>query len=464
MALKWKWALSNLLLVCSVLGLTSLYLDEGLDFVDFTLLVLVAALVGVFSFAASRFALRPLRHLTAATRNLASGNLSGPYPLSTESTSELAELEGALSDLGLQTRERIAQITTEKSRLETILNSITEGILVVGLDGRIALANRALGGLFGAEFPLEGRRPVEVARNSVVEEAIDQGLESGEEIHLETSLAGGVERHLDVRVAPVGRGDEQTGVVVVFYDVTRLRQLERMRKDFVANVSHELRTPLTTIKGCAETLEDGALEDRRAAERFLGMITSQSGRLNLLLEHLLELSRLESDDLEIRRESCVLRPLVENCAAGLSQLATGKNIPIEVDIPMDLEVNCDPRQIEQALFNLLDNAVKYTPENGKVQVSARHPEKESGGENQHIAIEVRDTGIGISSEHQKRVFERFYRVDTGRSRALGGTGLGLSIVRHIAEAHGGGVYVKSAMGQGSTFGITLPATPSECGR
>ena len=178
------------------------------------------------------------------------------------------------------------------------------------------------------------------------------------------------------------------------------------------------------------------------------MITSQSGRLNLLLEHLLELSRLESEDLEIRRESCLLRPLVENCAAGLSQLATGKKIPIQVDIPMDLEVNCDPRQIEQALFNLLDNAIKYSPENGEAQVSARHPEEEQGGEGQHIAIEVRDTGIGISSEHQKRVFERFYRVDTGRSRALGGTGLGLSIVRHIAEAHGGGVYVKSALGTG----------------
>lgn len=464
MALKWKWALSNLLLVCAVLALTALFLDEGVGFADFPLMVLVATLVGVFSIAAPRFALRPLRHLTAATRNLASGGLPEPYSLSTESTSELAELERALSDLGLQTRERIAQITTEKSRLETILNSITEGILVVGRDGRIVLANRALEGLFGAEFPLEGRPPVEVARNSVVEEAIDQGLKSGEEIHLETSLTGGVERHLDVRVAPVGKGDEQTGVVVVFYDVTRLRQLERMRKDFVANVSHELRNPLTTIKGCAETLVDGALEDRRAAGRFLGMITSQSDRLNLLLEHLLELSRLESEDLEIRRESCMLRPLVENCAAGLSQLATDKKIPIELDIAGDLEVNCDPRQIEQALFNLLDNAIKYSSGNGEVQVSARHLEEQREGESQHIAIEVRDSGIGISSEHQKRVFERFYRVDKGRSRALGGTGLGLSIVRHIAEAHGGSVYVKSILGQGSTFGFTLPATPPDSSR
>ena len=457
MELKRKMALSNLLLASMVLALASLHLDEGVEFLDFTLIALVAVLAGLFSVANARFALRPLRNLTAATRNLASGDPAEPYPLPTESGAELGELERALSDLGQQTRERIAQITTEKSRLETILNSITEGILVAGRDGRIVLANRALGELFGAEFPLVGRPPVEVVRNRVVEEAIDQGLESGQEIHLETSLTGGAERYLDVRVAPVGEGANRTGVVVVFYDVSRLRQLERIRKDFVANVSHELRTPLTTIKGCAETLVDGALEDRRTAERFLHMITSQSGRLNLLLEHLLELSRLESEDLEIRRESCRLRPLVETCAAGMAQLATEKKISMKLDIAEDLEVNCDPRQIEQALFNLLDNAVKYTPENGVVEIRARRAEQ---GEDSHrIAVEVSDTGIGIASQHQTRVFERFYRVDKGRSRALGGTGLGLSIVRHIVEAHGGRVYVESALGRGSTFGFTLAGTP-----
>ncbi len=461
MGLKWKWALSNLLLVSMVLALTSLYLDEAGEVGDFTLIAIVAALVVLFSAASARFALRPLRHLTAATRKLASGDSDHPYPLSTESTTELGELERALSDLGQQTRERVAQVTTEKSRLETILNSITEGVLVAGRDGRIVLANRALGELFGAEFPLEGRQPVEVVRNRVVEEAIDQGLESGQEIHLETSPTGGAERYLDVRAAPVGEGATRTGVVVVFYDVTRLRQLERMRKDFVANVSHELRTPLTTIKGCAETLVDGALEDRRTAERFLHMITSQSGRLNLLLEHLLELSRLESEDLEIRRESCRLRPLVETCAAGMAQLATEKKISMKLDIAVGLEVNCDPRQIEQALFNLLDNAVKYTPENRVVEVRAQRQNAEQGEDSHQIAIVVTDTGIGISSEHQKRVFERFYRVDKGRSRALGGTGLGLSIVRHIVEAHGGRVYVESTLGHGSTFGFTLAATPPD---
>lgn len=359
------------------------------------------------------------------------------------------ELSQTFSPMVAKYHRRIAELGADKSRLEVIIESITEGILVTGRDGRILLVNRALGRLLNLQANAQGRPAAEFVRQAAVQQAIDVCMQQSRGGALEVELGGGgTARHLDVHVAPIIEDAECIGVVAVFYDITRLRQLERMRRDFVANVSHELRTPLTAIKGYAETLADGALDDRAAAGRFVGIISLHADRLNLLLDDLLDLSRLESDQFKIEKRTCDLRRLVDSCSAAVSSAAEQKNIELNCQIDDGIAVRCDPQHIEQALINLLDNAVKYTPEGGRVQVAMRDVEGV-------IWLDVSDSGIGIPSADLGRIFERFYRVDKGRSRALGGTGLGLAIVRHVVEAHGEKVRVTSQLGEGATFSMSL---------
>ncbi len=360
------------------------------------------------------------------------------------------ELVRALADLAGRVQRHVDQLESEKSRLEVILESITEAILVVDRDGRVVLANKALANLFDLNPPLEGLLTAEVVRYAAIQDALTGCLAAGRSRETEVELTGAPTRHLDMQVAPVLEGNECIGAVAVLYDITRLRQLERMRRDFVANVSHELCTPLTAIKGYAEILSDGALDDRATARRFAGIIENHADRLTHLLGDLLDLSRLESAQVEVELAPCELKPLVDTSVGSISQAAAQKQIAIHCDIPPSVKVICDPKLIEHALINLLDNAVKYTPAGGKVRVGTRLV---AGTD--RLTIYVEDTGIGIPSEDLGRIFERFYRVDKGRSRALGGTGLGLSIVRHIAEAHGEQVSVQSKLGAGTTFSFEL---------
>ena len=360
------------------------------------------------------------------------------------------ELVRPLEELAARIQQRVGQLESENNRLEIILESITEAILVVDRDGRVVLANKALANLFGIDPPIEGLLTAEVVRYSAIQDALSGCLAEGRGRAMEVELTGVPERHLDLQVAPILEGNECIGAVAVLYDITRLRELERMRRDFVANVSHELRTPLTAIKGYAEILSDGAVDDRATARRFTGIIENHADRLTHLLGDLLDLSRLESDQLEVELVPCELKPLVDTSVGSVSQAAAQKQIAIHCDIPPSVKVICDPKLIEHALINLLDNAVKYTPASGKVRIGTRPVEGSD-----RLAIYVEDTGIGIPSEDLGRIFERFYRVDKGRSRDLGGTGLGLSIVRHIAEVHGEQVSVQSKLGAGTTFSFEL---------
>lgn len=360
------------------------------------------------------------------------------------------ELARPLEELAERIQRRVGQLESENNRLGIILESITEAILVVDRDGRVVLANKALANLFGLDPPLEGLLTAEVVRYSAIQDALAGCLAEGRRREMEVELTGAPERHLDMQVAPVFEGNECIGAVAVLYDITRLRELERMRRDFVANVSHELRTPLTAIKGYAEILSDSALDDRETARRFTGIIENHADRLTRLLGDLLDLSRLESDQLEVELIPCELKLLVDTSVGSVSQAAGQKQIVIHCDVPPSVQVICDPKLIEQALINLLDNAVKYTPAGGKVRVGTRPVE-----DTDRLAIYVEDTGVGIPSEDLGRIFERFYRVDKGRSRDLGGTGLGLSIVRHIAEVHGEQVSVQSKLGAGTTFSFEL---------
>jgi len=451
-------------------------------------LALGLVLALLLTYGASRFVTRPIREMTGMANAMASGNFDAHADTPGISATELRDLTLALNEMRRQTQDRIGQITAEKSRLEGVVTSIAEGILVTEADGRVRMTNRTFDRWFGVSSPSSGRMPVELVRNAEVQDAIERTLDTGEQTALEIGLSGRLERYLDVHVAPILQDGASIGSVTVFYDISELRRLERVRRDFVANVSHELRTPLTAIKGCAATLIDGALSDACAAARFVQTINTHADRLQLLLDDLLDLSRLESGKLQVKPVTLPVSRLAAGALNTVKQAAAERDILLDVDILEDVEVRCDPELIEQALINLLDNAIKYTSNGGSVHVRTRRlaagetaaersgretvpaasPEPDGGlllarrtsGAQQRdaaecVAVEVVDTGIGIPSEDLHRVFERFYRVDKGRSRALGGTGLGLSIVRHIVEAHGEQVYVKSELGKGSTFGFTV---------
>ena len=445
--------------------------------------VWLASLLGlavaiVLAYGASRFESRSVVEMTRSAREMASGEYLGHIPGTGLAARELHDLARALRDLYSQIQDRVAQLSTEKTRLEAILDSVSEGILVTDPHQRVVLANPALTRMFGLDTWRPGMPLVELLRNSRVEEAIAETSKSGKGRDLEVELSS-EERHIDIRVAPVVSERLGRGAVAVFYDITRQRRLETMRKDFVANVSHELRTPLTAIKGCAETLIDGAIDDGEAAGRFLQVIATHSDRLTNLLNDLLDLSRLEADELDIEAAPCGVRALADSSIESVAQLAARRGIAIDVSVDPGTRVLCDRKLIEQALVNLIGNAVKYSAENGRVEVGTlvlpradldqflagknwsggAAPTALEGSEKnaRAIILQVADTGIGIPSEAVNRVFERFYRVDKGRSREMGGTGLGLSIVRHVVEAHGERVFVDSELGRGSTFGLTLPA-------
>ncbi|MFT5366190.1 MAG: two-component system phosphate regulon sensor histidine kinase PhoR [Candidatus Latescibacterota bacterium] len=414
----------------------------------------------LLAYGSSRYVSRPIVEMTHIARDVASGVYTERHPAGVTSQ-ELRDLASALDEMRRQIQARIGQITLEKSRLEAVLTSITESILVTEQSGRVSMANRAFEKLFAITQNPVGRMPIELVRQREVQEAIEQTMESGQVVFLGLTLSDGLERYLDVHVAPILQAGTCVGSVTVFYDITELRRLERIRKDFVANVSHELRTPLTTIKGCAATLADGALNDKEAAKRFVDMINTHADRLHDLVEDILDLSRMESGTLVVASEICSVQEMVGAAIEQVRSQSQEKNIDLLVSLDDPFQVRCDFKLIEQALVNLLDNAVKYTPQGGTVRVvtslfSQTDGENGDGGGGKRIAIEVQDTGVGIPLASISRIFERFYRVDQGRSRAVGGTGLGLSIVKHIMEAHGERVYVESEQGRGTTFGLTLP--------
>ncbi|HZI03002.1 MAG TPA: ATP-binding protein, partial [Archangium sp.] len=305
-----------------------------------------------------------------------------------------------------------------------------------------------LRGMLQTSGDIIGQRPLALLRNEALNDAVTRACREGASTRLELTLEGLFTRTLAIRVTPLGR--DLPGSAAVFHDVTELRRLEKVRKDFVANVSHELRTPITAIRGYAETLQAGALKDPEVAPKMVDIIHRQSERLSELVEDLLELSRLESREVKLNVVDVPLSVAASRAAEVVRHKAQGKKITVELNIPPGLVGRGDERGLEQVLLNLLDNAVKYTPEGGRVLVTGALEEG-------RCVVHVRDTGVGIEPRHLARIFERFYRVDKGRSRDMGGTGLGLSIVKHLMSAMGGEVRVESQPNEGSTFTIFLPA-------
>jgi two-component system phosphate regulon sensor histidine kinase PhoR len=337
-----------------------------------------------------------------------------------------------------------------QTRQDALFDSMIEGVLVLDESGRVLFANRAFAEIFATSGILRGKTLIEAVRLNEAMEILVRTRSEGRVIDHETRLPGEPERWLQINAAALTDVHRRKfGTIMVFHDLTRLKQLERQREEFVANVSHELRTPLSLIKGYVETLLDGAQNNPEVAGRFLKIIERNTQRLDFLIQDLLTISALESGRLQLNLSPVNLFSLVEKVLGDLSPNAEAKHISLVNELP-ELTVNGDFNRLDQVLANLVDNAIKYGRPNGHVVV---------GGKNLNdgrLEIFVRDDGPGIPAESLDRVFERFYRVDKARSRDQGGTGLGLAIVKHLVQAHGGEVRAESEFGAGATFYFTLP--------
>jgi len=405
---------------------------------------------------------KPLSNMATAARQLAAGNLS--VHVETSARDEVGLLADTLNRMTEQLRTKIEELSEDRAQLLAMLTSMVEGVMVLDPKGRILQVNPAWERMFGVRrAEARGRQSSDVFGHPKLNELVSAVLLARAGQEAEIVLTNGRCVNVEASVAG-GEQDNEACAVLVFHDITELRRLEHIRKDFVANVSHELRTPLTSIKGYVEALLDGGKDDPETSVRFLDIILKQSDRLNLILEDLLQLSKIESGQVQFKQEPLHIGSVVDRTIAMIKPLADKKQHQLRAKIDADLPlISGDQERLVQVLANLLDNAIKYTPEGGHITVSARRipggADRPSDGPRNGVELVVTDTGIGIPEKDRPRVFERFYRVDKARSRELGGTGLGLAIVKHIVEGHGGQIRVEGHVPNGSRFVVRLPAEP-----
>ena len=339
-----------------------------------------------------------------------------------------------------------------RAQQQAVFNSMVEGVLVLDESNKVQLVNRSLEKLFSLAADVRGQTIIEAFRLPELADLVKRLRQECSMQSYTLELPGMEERWVEVNAAAVlDRDGIQRGAILVFHDLTRIKQLERTRQEFVANVSHELRTPLSLIKGFVETLLEGAKNDPEKATRFLQTIEKHTDRLTFLIEDLLTISRLESGQIIMNLHPVDLHEETQRVAEDLKSRADEKLVTFDNQVPEGLRAHADADRLQQVLFNLIENAIKYGRPSGRVLIGG------SAIADGKVELWVRDDGPGIPAEARERVFERFYRVDRARSRETGGTGLGLSIVKHIVQAHGGEVWLKSELGEGTTFHFTLPA-------
>ena len=422
---------------------------------DYANLLFAAGLIALATIIASlllsRHIARPLEEMMQGVQSFRKGDFSHAIPPA--SSEELGALGDAMNQMAQELNGRITEISSQRNQQEAILSSMVEGVLVIDTEERILRMNKSAARMLGLDAPPGPATLLEGAvTNPGVRDFMREALAEPQPIETEFVLQGDGESTIQAHGTTLcdGQGN-RLGAMAVLNDVTRLRRLEQVRQDFVANVSHELRTPITAIKGFIETLLDGAAENPQDARRFLEIALRQADRLMAILHDLLVLSRTEAGASAggIPRERVLLREIVEAATALCIPKAEQKGVHLDWDCPEHIYAEVSAPLIEQAVANLIDNAIKYSESGTWVRVKVFHADPE-------VVIRVSDEGMGIESAHLPRLFERFYRVDKARSRQLGGTGLGLAIVKHIAQVHGGQVLVESVPGQGSTFSICLP--------
>ena len=413
--------------------------------------LVIAAGAAVLSLLISRRISQPIVGIQQIAERFADGELGLRVP--TPDSAELAALAGSLNKMAAQLGERITTITEQKNELDAVLSSMVEGVFAVDNRGRIVSMNPAAAQLLGIDpAPAQARPVEEMIRNVDLQEFVRQTLAGvpPDETDISLPINGGRSFRLHGAGLTDARG-RRSGAVIVLNDMTRIRRLEAVRRDFVANVSHELKTPVTSIQGFVEALVEGGVKDPAQVERYLNIIARHASRLNGIIDDLLTLSRLEEagERRALGFDVGPVKPVIEEAISLSGVKADEKRMTIDLACDDDVEARINPPLLEQAVMNLLDNAIKYSPEGSHIRIKASKDDTQ-------VSIAVIDEGCGIPPEHLPRIFERFYVVDKGRSRKLGGTGLGLAIVKHIAQAHGGRVTVESTPGQGSIFTIHLP--------
>ncbi|MFQ5604799.1 MAG: ATP-binding protein [bacterium] len=404
-------------------------------------------MVLIFGFVISRTTMWRLQEMARAAQRFARGDFS--KKIVTHGQDELSDLGFTLNQMADDLQTNLAQITNQRNWLKTILDSMVEGVLVLDLSGKILLANQAFYSLFQISQSLVDKPIHGFIRNQPLLDAIQVALNSLPESGDEIELLDFYQKKINVHISVMHTADKPDGVVLVFHDITRLQHLEEVRRDFVANVSHELQTPLTTIKGFAETLLDSPDITKNQSQNFLEKILRSTNRMSKLVRDLLLLSKSESELMSAGLSAVDLAEIISSVARNYDKTAADLNVKLVLEIPANLpQVSAVAADVETVLGNLLDNAFHYGASGGKITVTVSELPDE-------VKVDVIDYGAGILVEEQSRIFERFYRVDKGRSRALGGTGLGLSIVKHIVQRFGGRVLVESEIGKGAKFSFTL---------
>ncbi|MGD9202658.1 MAG: ATP-binding protein, partial [Chitinispirillia bacterium] len=409
----------------------------------------------LISFLLSRWLSYSYTQIIKIADRFAGGNLT-PVHITGFLIKESEKLVLSMNSMARQLNERIQTITIQKNEQNAIFTAMIEGVIAIDLNEYIIWINEAASEMLDLNAQVsKGKSIQEVIRNTAFQKFIQKLLEKKSTLNTEITITGNrnIPRIINVQGTSIKGIDNKTinGVLTVLHDVTHLKRLEKIRRDFVSNVSHELRTPLTSIKGFVETLLNGAKDDPDALKRFLHIIQKQVNRLYMIVEDLLVLSRLEKEESknELHLECVPIKNIIESAIEVCEEQAGKKNITIKHNDQEDMEILVNPSIFEQALINLIDNAIKYSNKNTDITIKVKKQQE-------NFIISVKDNGCGISSKHHHRLFERFYRVDKARSNKLGGTGLGLAIVKHIINLHGGTVSVQSKVGQGSTFTIELP--------
>ena len=413
--------------------------------ISFLLTLILAFVLGSLL---TRGIIQPLNKIINVSRKFSQGDFK--HRILHHSNDEIGELASTLNKMAQEIEDKIRELELRNQHLHTVFQNMVEGIIVLDKDGRVVSVNSAIEKLFNiSKEEAKGRFFLEAIRNDDISGIINDVLKKREFISKELYLVYPVHKTLSINASAIFEKEAVNGCLLVIHDVTDIRNLEKMRADFVANVSHELKTPLTSIKGFVETLLEGAIDDKENNRQFLKIIHEHANRLDSLVNDLLDLSYLESKEIRLEKEEINIRSLAEQILSGCKSQLKKKDVEAHNNLAGDFLIKADKSKIEQVLTNLIDNAVKFNQEHGSLDI---YGEQTQNG----IKITVEDSGMGIPPKDIPRIFERFYRVDKARSRKLGGTGLGLSIVKHIVELHGGTVGVESTEGLGSKFYFYLP--------
>ena len=411
----------------------------------------IILLIALVNWYLSRQIIKPIKVMETGAQRFARGKLKLKVPVS--NISELGNLADSLNIMADQIFERIRTITQQKNEQIAILSSMTEGVIAVDPDSRILSMNRAAESMFGIRMnQVTGRHFYEVIRHIELIDLVNRTLENKASQETRIEVFEPAERLLNVVGSRMPRKKGALGgAVIVFTDLTRIQKLEGVRREFVANVSHELKTPITSIQGYVETLQEGALKDPEHAEKFLNIIAKHARRLGQIVDDLLELSRIEEmeEGLDPSFKLQSFAELIESSVQNYQTAARERSITFKREIDTDIKLPLNAKLMSHALANLIDNAIKYSESGTEITLRCKRQESQ-------VVLELCDQGPGIDRNHLDRIFERFYRVDKGRSRDVGGTGLGLSIVKHIVRIHGAKIEVESALGEGSTFRIIFP--------